>query len=443
MRSSLGAGRDLTITAGQDVKLAGGTVASAGNDATVSAGRDLILEAGRDERHSSSSGAGVSVGVGFGSNGVNFNVGVDASRSKAEGTIHSNAQLAAGGDVSTSSGRDTKLVGANITVDMAVGRNLEVTSLQNTARSQGRSGSLGVSFGTAGWGGSAAASKSDADRAFTDTPTSIVADGRLSIRTEDTTTITGAQIASKTGDLTLDTGRLEWRDLADHDRRSSTSVSLGTSPGAAIPGTGEFAHETQTKEGVTRATVGAGTIIIRNDPEAGLDGLNRDLAKAQEITRESGSKVRIVVAVPSDDIGERLDKIGNFFEAVTASLPESARHMGEGMERAYRLTIASGVSEQAAGRVLTDPKFQELVTGLADLEKQIALYGLDGSGPTNSMSGEMGENGQVRILVDGANSPAKMKIRRRPGRGTVCCWSAPAARPKPPRSGASRSLRWA
>ncbi|MBC7953253.1 MAG: hemagglutinin repeat-containing protein, partial [Rhodospirillaceae bacterium] len=314
IRSSITAGRDLTINAGNDVALKGGTVANAGNDATVTAGRDLVLEAGKDERTSSSFGAGVSVGVGFGANGANVNAGIDASKAKAEGTTYSNAQLAAAGDVATTSGRDTTLTGANVsgaTVDMQVGRNLDVTSVQNTATSEGRSGAASVSFGTGGWGGSVSAAMSDADRAFTDAPTSIIADGKLNIRTEDTTSLTGAQIASKTGDLTLDTGKLVWRDLQDHDTSSSTSLSAGYSPGAAIPGTGEYANVSADKQGITRATVGAGTIIIRNDPAAGLEGLNRDLAKAQEILSETGSKVRIVVAIPGERTGQALGEIAD------------------------------------------------------------------------------------------------------------------------------------
>jgi filamentous hemagglutinin len=31
---------------------------------------------------------------------------------------------------------------------------------------------------------------------------------------------------------------------------------------------------------INRATIGEGTIIIRSDPNAGLEGLNRDLARA-------------------------------------------------------------------------------------------------------------------------------------------------------------------
>jgi filamentous hemagglutinin len=56
---------------------------------------------------------------------------------------------------------------------------------------------------------------------------------------------------------------------------------------------------------INRATIGDGAIIIRSDPDAGLEGLNRDLARAQEIIKDSETAVSVYIdpAVLSQVIG--------------------------------------------------------------------------------------------------------------------------------------------
>ena len=57
----------------------------------------------------------------------------------------------------------------------------------------------------------------------------------------------------------------------------------------------DASYDSKDREQINRATIGEGEIIIRSDPDAGLEGLNRDLAKAQEITKDEKTSVTVYV----------------------------------------------------------------------------------------------------------------------------------------------------
>jgi hypothetical protein len=57
----------------------------------------------------------------------------------------------------------------------------------------------------------------------------------------------------------------------------------------------DASYDAHDKRQVNRATIGEGTIIIRSDPAQGLAGLNRDLQKAQELTKDSNTSVTVYI----------------------------------------------------------------------------------------------------------------------------------------------------
>ena len=57
---------------------------------------------------------------------------------------------------------------------------------------------------------------------------------------------------------------------------------------------GNYASENT--EQVDRATVGQGTVIVRSDPDATLDDLNRDTGKAQEVTEHEETAFSVFVS---------------------------------------------------------------------------------------------------------------------------------------------------
>ena len=137
--------------------------------------------------------------------------------------------------------------------------------------------------------------------------TAFLARNKLDAYVENHTQIDGAVLNSASGDLKLDTGTLGFSDITDYDKATQMSGQVGlTTPGAGgkMPGVtlqGSYAsHDTEQK---TRATIGEGEIVIRDEKKqqeiekAGktqeLASINRDVTKAQEITKDERAGVKV------------------------------------------------------------------------------------------------------------------------------------------------------
>ena len=144
-------------------------------------------------------------------------------------------------------------------------------------------------------------------------------------------------------------------------------------------------------------------MIIRSDPTQGLEGLNRDIAKAQELTKNE--KVSVTVYVDSTSIkelasgfegtiegveklGENLQQIVREWKAITAALPENAKGLGQAGLDAMQAMLRGGASSEQVEQLMSDPEFQRLITGL-------------GSEGSDSAPGQIqkGENGVWRVNI--------------------------------------------
>ncbi len=153
--------------------------------------------------------------------------------------------------------------------------------------------------------------KSSADSAWVNEQTSIIGKEEVNIRTEKNTHIEGAIIAAENGNLKLDTDTLTYKDIYDHDKSENYQANLSGSKSAEnaknsetrtdgeesnpYAGTLDGSYSSHDRQQINRATIGEGEIIIRSDPDAGLEGLNRDLEKAQEITKDEKTSVTVYV----------------------------------------------------------------------------------------------------------------------------------------------------
>ena len=153
--STLEAGDNIAIDAGNDIGVAGSVIA-AGGDIALAAGDDITIESAQNysAQDTSSSSTGVSVGVGVGVGAASItptaSVGASHNRSQSEqsAVTQQNSVVAAGGDLSLSSGDDNTIAGAQISgtdIDITAGGDLTVASRQDTA--QGENSSFGVSIG--------------------------------------------------------------------------------------------------------------------------------------------------------------------------------------------------------------------------------------------------------------------------------------------------------
>ena len=171
-------------------------------------------------------------------------------------------------------------------------------SLQDKYKSD--SATMGESFG--GGGGSANVGVNfnleKSSSKWVNEQTSLTAGGTVNIDVADKTTLKGAVIASDSADLTLATGSFEYSNIKDSDR------SYNVGGGANIGGSGkDINYSVNANYGFTDkrqtnfATVGEGTIIVRDTPADGtsteMEGLNRDVTLAQYNTKEGGLNVTV------------------------------------------------------------------------------------------------------------------------------------------------------
>ncbi len=233
-----------------------------------------------------------------------WGVNADASfmESSSESTWYTNSHLSAN-NIIIKSKNDTTVRGgvvmANNTLDLNVGGNLLVESLQD--KSTSGSHSLGLSAGySSGKDGSGINvggnfSVSSSTKKWVTEQTSLTGNS-VNIYVENKTILKGAVIASTSNDLTLDTGSFEYIHIKDKD--ISYNFGGGANAGANYTGKPDEKNNTWSvnasygfsqKRQTNFATIGEGTIIVR-DGETDLSKLNRDVTISQYGTVNIGLK---------------------------------------------------------------------------------------------------------------------------------------------------------
>ena len=339
-------GRDTNLEALDDLTLVG-TQVIAGRDIDLRAGKDLTIRAAQNDSSSESTRRSGGGEVGLALGGKDF-VAVYASVDMGKGKLEretekqQTAYLYAGDQLRFTSGKDTTIAGANLRGNEVLGRvggDLLVSSVPDTGKVSGKQldVSVTVSIGLAGGGGvsgSVGAGKTTGKTNWVEQQTSITGKNGVDIRTENHTQLDGALIAADNGKLKLDTNTLGVRDINGSDKEHSYYVNVGGAFGWGAGG-GEGGAQATTgkqvaftndktlsgapKEGFNgwsvsgynyrkdreqdvRATVGAGNLIVRNDAKTGQDstvGLNRDVTKAYEITRDKEKRTELYVSESS------------------------------------------------------------------------------------------------------------------------------------------------
>jgi len=367
LTSSIMAGRDASLDAKQDVKIKGAQIA-AGENVTINAGGDAEITSATNNYSSGSDSRSASVGGGVAASynaggGASFGIHARAdaagSNNDAGAVTHSNAAVTAGDTLTVNTGKDATLAGANLEgrgVVMDVGGDLIVKSEQDKRAAAGSNWNVGGSV-TIGYGYSGEVhggiGESDADSAWVTKQTTIIGKEKVDIRTEDNTHVEGAVIAAENGNLKLDTDTLTYKDILDHDSTDQFQLNLSASTGwggnnkekpnktnpdgSPFSETIDGSYSSSDREQINRATIGEGEIIIRSDPDAGLEGLNRDLAKAQEITKDEKSSVTVYIDSAAikevlsgfKGIKSNLKNMGELLEKLTDLLPDELKEAGE------------------------------------------------------------------------------------------------------------------
>ncbi|WP_259652327.1 MULTISPECIES: hemagglutinin repeat-containing protein [unclassified Pseudomonas] len=337
------AGRDVSLEARNNLTLIG-TQVQAGRDIDLGAGNDLTIRAAQNDsssesnRHSGGGEVGLAVG---GKDFISVYASVDMGKGQLDrdNQRQQNANLVAGDQLRFSSGKDTTIAGATLRGGEVIGRvggDLTVSSVPDTGKVSGKEmdASVTVSIGLGGGGsvsGSLGMGKTTGKTNWVQEQTSITGKNGVDIRTEKHTQLDGALVAADNGNLKLDTGTLGFRDISGQDKEHSYYVNAGGTfgwgggDGAKATGGKDVAFTTdksqegkgktgasgwsvsgydyrKEREQEVRATVGAGTITVRNDAKTGADstaGLNRDVSLAYEITKDKEKRTDLYVSQSS------------------------------------------------------------------------------------------------------------------------------------------------
>ncbi|MBB3293297.1 filamentous hemagglutinin [Mitsuaria sp. BK045] len=281
-----GGGQDSNVT------VRGSTLA--GQDVFIKADNkiDLLAAQNTSEQHSKDSSSSASIGIGISlgqENRLGFTASASVSKGNADGkdTNYSATQVTGGSSVTLQSGGDTTLGGAVVTAPKVVadiGGNLKIESLQDTAKfdskSQSMGGSVTVGYG-AGGNANFSQSKVNADYAAVGEQAGIRAgDGGFQVSVKGNTelkggAITSSQAAIDAGKNSFSTGTLTSSDIDNRSQfsASAVTVSAGTSGGMA----GAF-KDSGDERSTTRSTISAGSTTITSGDaasQATLEKLDR------------------------------------------------------------------------------------------------------------------------------------------------------------------------
>ncbi|VEC02278.1 p120 [Cedecea lapagei] len=309
--SQLTAGNNLTIRASEgDIRVQGSEL-QAGQDMLLNAKRDVLLESaqnsqkldGKNESHGSSYGVGLNFGSGANGISVNASANKGKGNEKGTGTSHTETTLNAGDKLSIVSGRDTTLTGAQASgnsVKMDVGRNLTLTSEQDTddydAKQSNMSAGGSASMGGGSLSVSASRDKMHSTYASVQEQTGIFAGkGGFDVTVGEHTQLNGAVIGSTAdaGKNKLDTGTLGFKDIENSAEYKVEHQSAGISSGGSVgsqflgnvaSGLLVGANGSGSASSTTKAAVSEGTIVIRDKDQQQQDvaNLSRDAEHANQ-----------------------------------------------------------------------------------------------------------------------------------------------------------------
>ncbi|SPZ51310.1 Possible hemagglutinin (DUF638) [Serratia quinivorans] len=297
---------------------------------------------------------------------------------KGNGTSYTETTVNAGNQVNITSGRDTNLIGAQVTgesVKADVGRNLLLESQQDSDRydSKQQNASAGGSFtfGSMTGSGSISLSKDKMHSNYDSVQeqTGIFAGkGGFDLTVGEHTQLNGAVIGSTaTADKNkLDTGTLGFKDIhnqADFEvEHQSVGISSGGSIGSQfagnmanglLVGANNSGHDSST----TQSAVSDGTIIIRDRDKQtqNVSDLSRDVEHANQtlspIFDKEKEQKRLQQAQLIGEIGNQAMDIARTEGAITAT--KAAKEKMNNVTDTDRKAAADKLAKDKPGEVIT------------------------------------------------------------------------------------------
>ncbi|WP_158242638.1 MULTISPECIES: hemagglutinin repeat-containing protein [unclassified Pseudomonas] len=411
--TQLGAGRDINLKASNDLNLIG-TQAKAGRDIDLNAGNELNIRSAQNDSSSENNrhNGGGEAGLAFGSEGVGVYVSVSLGKGnlERESERQQEAYLYAGNRLGFTSGQDTNIAGATLRGDEVVGRvggDLNVSSVADTGEVKGKEFDISATGSFVGVSGSVGYGQTTGKTNWVEEQTSITGKSKVDIRTENHTQIDGAVIAADNGNLKLDTGTLGFSDIAGKDKEHGYYLNVGgtynsggnggtVQDGSQVGkgkegqagGSVEGWNYEKDREQIVRGTVGAGEIVVRKDAETGADstaGLNRDVSKAYEITKDDEERTDLyasdssinAVLHPVVTVQEWTEAFLNYDQTALANFDKAASALNVVVNRVDNILgrpMDAG-AEAAAGKDLAESTLEALLLSGKSRKDALTMMG--------------------------------------------------------------------
>ena len=363
----------------------------------------------RYSSESSGFGAGVSAGIGSNgqikSNGISGNISTNRSNQNTDETLHHNGSFTNVNEVHNNTGTMT-LSGFNQEGGKVTGNigKVEVISRQNTSTTTGSSKGVNLGISANGVPSSVTinASRTNGNRAFVDNQsTFVVGEGsNLYVKTVENT---GAVIG-KEGNSTFKIDSYVGKDIQNYDTMTTTGGSIGVSLGGKpkITNVG-FNQDSRDKQGITRNTV-VGDVEIA---EAEGSPINKDLGKANEITKDTHSRTNINV---EPQVIEYISNPTKFKEDLEVAILEG-KATGETVLKSIENIVNGGKEDigdperraineikEAVIRVKTAPQMESIAKAKdlnsPDVLKQLGIAAIEKFNPDNP---DLPENVRARL----------------------------------------------
>ena len=367
---------------------------------------------------SSSSSRGINAGatIGYGhklqTTGNGGSISASQSNQNTVETVYANGNFKNVNEVHNNTG-SMVLNGFNQEGGKVTGNigKLVIESRQNTSTTTGSSSGMGLGISANGVPSSVNinGSRTNGDRAFVDNQsTFIIGEGsNLHVGTLENT---GA-VVGKEGNSTFKIDTYVGKDIQNHDTMKTTGGSLGISTEEPKITNVGFNQDSRDKQGITRNTV-VGDVEI-----AGAEGspINRDLGKANEVTRDTHSSTNINVesqtieyATNPSKLKEDIGKAKKEISDVTTAINESINDRGDdnrnffGQLREVRLNET--VNNIAGKRLNEADKSEDVVSAWKDAYKDLG-YNLDVKYTTGEDTPEMkNKAGTAYVSKDGVHT---------------------------------------
>ena len=288
---------------------------------------------------------------------------------------------------------------------------VEVISRQNTSTTTGSSSgiSLGISVNGVPSSVNINGSRTNGDRAFVDNQSTFIVGEGSSLHVgmlENTGAVIG-----KEGNSTFKIDSYIGKDIQNNDTMKTAGGSIGISTGKPRITNVGFNQDSRDKQGITRNTV-IGDVEI-----AGAEGspINRDLGKANEVTKDTHSSTNINVesqtieyatnpAKLKEDIGKAKKEIADVKKAIKESINDRGDDNRNFFGQLREVRLNETVNNIAGKRLNEADKSEDVVAAWKDAYKDLR-YNLDVRYTTGEDTPEMKDKvGTAYVSKDGVHT---------------------------------------